>query len=112
MNIDLQSNIRFGDKEAFAIFLGDHAMAHLQYQASMFTQTGVQVPGFDMAELGRQDEWALAHYEIHRAINNRLNLGDPVDLLSFDIEHDGPFQDWLLNHAYLHDATDSVLGLK
>lgn len=112
LNIDLQSNVRFGDKEAFNVFLGDHAMAHLQYQSAMFTQTGVQVQGFDMAELGNPKEWALAHYSIHAAINNRLNLGDPADLLSFDIEHEGPFQDWLLNHSYLHDATDAILGLK
>ena len=112
MNIDLQSTIRFGDKEGFLTFLGDHAMAHLQYQSAMFTQTGVQVPGFDMAELGVPREWALAHYEIHRSINNRLGLPDPADLLSFDIEHEGPFNDWLLNHQYLHDATDSTLGLK
>lgn len=112
MNIDLQSNIKFGDKEAFLVFLGDHAMAHQQYQAAMFTQTGVQVPGFDMAELGKPNEWALAHYEIHRSINNRLGLPEPSDLLSFDLEHEGPFQDWLLNHQYLHDATDSLLGLK
>jgi len=112
VNIDLQSNVRFGDREGFEVFLGDHAMAHLQYQQAMFAQTGVQVPGFDMASLGNPQEWALAHYEIHRAINNRLGLPEPADLLSFDIEQPGPLQDWLLNHQYLHDATDSVLGLK
>ena len=112
MNIDLQSNVHFGDKEGFLVFLGDHAMAHQQYQAAMVAQTGVQVPGFDMAELGDPKEWALAHYEIHRAINNTLKFPEPVDLLTFDIEKEGPFQDWLLNHQYLHDATDATLGLK
>lgn len=112
MNLDLQSSMRFGDKEAFLIFLGDHAMAHTQYQAAMFTATGVQIPGFDMAELGNPKEWALAHYEIHRAINSVLKLPEPVDLLDFDVERETPFYDFLINHQYLHDATDSILGLK
>lgn len=112
MNIDLQSNIRFGDSDSFKIFLGDHAMAHLQYQSAMFTQRGVQVPGFDMAELGRPDEWALSHYEIHRAINSVVNLPEPSDLLTFDLSKEDTFLDWMINHQYLHDATDTLLGLK
>lgn len=112
MNIDLQSSIKFGDADAWSVFMGDHAMAHLQYQAAMFTQKGIQVPGFDMATLGHPDEWALAHYEIHRAINNTLGLPEPSDLLTFDMEKQGPFYDWLTNHQYLHDATDTLLGLK
>ena len=112
MNIDLQSNMHFGDKEAFLVFLGDHAMAHQQYQAKMFTQAGVQVPGFDMAELGNPTDWALQHYEIHRAINNTLKLPDPSDLLAFEVDQEAAFYDWLINHQYLHDATDVSLGLK
>lgn len=87
-------------------------MAHLQYQDAMFTQKGVQVPGFDMAELGNPQEWALAHYEIHRAINNTLALPEPSDLLTFDLGKQGPFYDWMYNHQALHDATDTILGLK
>lgn len=112
MNLDLQSNMRFGDAEAFMIFLGDHALAHQQYQAAMFTQKGVQIPGFDMAELGDPKEWALAHYEIHRAINSVLLLPEPTDLLDLDLEHEPRFYDWTINHQYMHDATDSLLGLK
>lgn len=112
MNLDLQHNIRFGDVDAFLIFMGDHAMAHTQYQAAMFTQQGVQIPGFDMAELGDPKEWALAHYEIHRAINSVLKLPENTDLLTFDLKREGPFYDWFINHQYLHDATDTLLGLK
>lgn len=112
MNLDLQHNIRFGDKDGLQVFLGDHAMAHLQYQSTMFTQRAIQVPGFDMAALGHAQDWALSHYQIHRAINSNLGLADPADLLAFDIEHEGPFYDWMVNHQYLHDLTDSVLGLK
>lgn len=112
MNLDLQSNMRYGDKQAFLSFLGDHAFAHTQYQAAMFAQTGVQIPGFDMAELGNPAEWALAHYEIHRAINSVLKLPEPSDLLSFDIERETSFYDWTINHQFLHDTTDSILGLK
>jgi hypothetical protein len=104
--------MRFGDREGFQVFLGDHAMAHQQYQAAMFTQTGVQVPGFDMAAMGNPADWALSHYEIHRSINSVLKLPEPSDLLTFDMEREGPFQDWLINHQYLHDATDALLGLK
>lgn len=112
MNIDLQSSARFGDREAMLIFLGDHAMAHLQYQSAMFTQQAVQVPGFDMAELGNPSDWALAHYEIHRAINSVLKLPEPVDLLEFDLSKENSFYDFFINHQYLHDATDTLLGLK
>lgn len=112
MNIDLQSSMRFGDKEGFLIFLGDHAFAHSQYQSAMFTQKAVQIPGFDMAELGNPQEWALSHYEIHRAINSILLLPEPSDLLSFDLENESSFYDWTINHQYLHDATDTILGLK
>jgi hypothetical protein len=112
VNLDLQSNMRFGDVDAFMIFLGDHAMAHQQYQAAMFAKKSVQVPGFDMAELGNPKEWALAHYEIHRAINSVLKLPEPVDLLAFDLENEVSYYDWLENHQLLHDTTDSLLGLK
>ena len=112
MNIDLQSGIRFGDTDGYLQFLGDHAIAHTQYQQAMFKQTGVQVPGFDMAELGKQHEWALAHYEIHRAINSVLGLPEPADLLDMDVEKESSFYDWMINHQYLHDATDTILGLK
>lgn len=112
MNIDLQSNMRFGDTEAFLIFLGDHALAHQQYQAAMFTQKGVQIPGFDMAELGDPKEWALAHYEIHRAIGSVLLLPEPTDLLELDLEREAQFYTWTYNHQVLHDAIDTVLGLK
>jgi len=112
MNIDLQSNMRYGDEPAFLSFMGDHALAHTQYQSAMFTQKTVQIPGFDMAELGRPKEWALAHYEIHRAINSVLNLPEPADLLDFEIDKEASFQDWMLNHQDLHDTTDKILGLK
>ncbi len=112
MNLELQSTMRHGDQEAFLQFLGDHAIAHVQYQQAMFTQTGVQIPGFDMAELGKPEEWALAHYEIHRAINSVLRLAEPSDLLQFDIERASSFYDWTANHQNLHDITDAVLGLK
>lgn len=102
----------YGDQAGFLVFLGDHAMAHLQYQQAMFTQTGVQVPGFDMAELGNPEEWKLAHYEIHRSINSVLGLPEPSDLLDFEITKESSFYDWMINHQYLHDATDTILGLK
>lgn len=112
MNLDLQSTMQFEDEEAFKVFLGDHAMAHTQYQAAMFSQRGIQIPGFDMAELGNPGEWALAHYEIHRAINSVVGLAEPTDLLDFDMEKESAFYDWTANHQDLHDATDSILGLK
>ncbi len=112
MNIDLVSNMRFGDREAFLIFLGDHALAHTQYQAAMFAQKGVQIPGFDMAELGNPQEWALAHYEIHRATNSVLLLAEPTDLLDLDLDNEARFYDWIYQHQLLHDATDTILGLK
>lgn len=112
MNIDLQSNMEFGDADSFLVFLGDHAVAHTQYQSAVFTQRGVQIPGFDMAELGDPQEWALAHYEIHRAINSVLSLPEPSDLVTFDLTKETSFYDWVINHQYLHDATDSLLGLK
>lgn len=112
MNIDLQSGTAFGDRAGYLEFLGDHAMAHLQYQQAMFAQFGIQVPGFDMAELGKPHEWALAHYEIHRAINSVVNLPEPSDLLDFDIEKESAYYDWMVNHQNLHDTTDTILGLK
>lgn len=112
MNIDLQSATVFGDADGYLEFLGDHAMAHLQYQQAMFTQAGVQIPSFDMAELGRPEEWALAHYEIHRAINSVLKLPEPSDLLDFDIEREASYYDWMNNHQSLHDVTDAILGLQ
>jgi len=112
MNIDLQSNMRYGDEAAFLSFMGDHAFAHTQYQSAMFAQNGVQIPVFDMAELGNPREWALAHYEIHRAINSVLKLPEPSDLLDFEIDKAPSFEDWMLNHQDLHDTTDKILGLK
>lgn len=112
MNIGLQSATLFGDSDGYLEFLGDHAMAHLQYQQAMFVQAGVQIPGFDMAELGDPKEWALSHYEIHRAINSVLKLPEPADLLDFDIKNESSFYDWMNNHQSLHDLTDAILGLK
>ncbi len=111
MNIDLQSKLEFGDQGALLTFLGDHAMAHQQYQSAIFTQRGVQIAGFDMAELGNPQEWALSHYQVHLAINNTLGFIEPSDLLGFDLQNKSAFYDWFLNHRFLHDATDKALGI-
>lgn len=112
MNIDLQSNMRFGDREAFLTFLGDHAIAHTQYQSAVFTFNGKQIPGFDMAEFGAQQDWLAEHYEVHRALYSALGLGDAPDLETVDFGKEGQFQDWMQNHQLIHDTIDSLLGLK
>lgn len=112
MNIDLVSNMRFGDKEAFLVFLGDHAMAHLQYQTAVFAFNGQQIPGFDMAEFGQQQDWLAEHYEVHRALYSALGLGDAPDLQTVDLGKETQFYDWTQNHQLIHDTIDSFLGLK
>jgi hypothetical protein len=111
VNIDLQSEIRFGDRDGLLYFLNDHALAHQQYQAAVFALNGTSVPGFDMAEMGDPEDWKVFHYEIHRAINSTIGAPDPVDLLNFDLGNPESFNNFMLNHQYLHDATDKALGL-
>ena len=111
MNIDLQSKLEYGDTQGLLVFLGDHASAHQQYQSAIFSQKGVQIPGFDMAELGNAKEWAFSHYQVHLAINNVFGFVEPSDLLSFDLESKSAFYDWFLNHRFLHDQTDQALGI-
>jgi hypothetical protein len=111
VNIDLQSEIRFGDRAGLLYFLNDHALAHQQYQAAAFTLYGISLPAFDMAEIGNPEDWKAFHYQIHRAINSTIKAPDPVDLLNFDLGNQRSFQDFMLNHRYLHDITDTALGL-
>lgn len=111
MNIDLSSEIRFGDRQGLLYFLNDHAISHQQYQAAVFSLYGLSIAAFDMAEIGHPEDWKVFHYEIHRAINSTINAPDPVDLLNFDFSKKESFQNFMQNHQYLHDATDKALGL-
>lgn len=78
----------------------------------MFAQFGMQISGFDMADLGNPEDWKLFHYEIHRAINGALGLPEPADLLDMDLKNEQNFNDFMLDHQYLHDFTDKILNLK
>lgn len=112
MNIDLQSTMRYGDVDALEQFLGDHDIAHTVYQQAVFTQKGVQIPGFPMAQLGNANDWLQMHQMVHRALYATLGLGDSPDLASFDLSEEGQFYDFMYNHQQIHDIIDNALGLK
>lgn len=107
MNIDLQSQVTFGDSTSMMIFFGDHAFAH-QTIAEAITDVTLQFP---LVEVDNIYDWLEYHAAQHDSINAALNLTAPADLREVDLTDESQFYDWMNNHMMLHDVINQTLGL-
>lgn len=110
MNIDLQSQLTFGDKQSMLIFLGDHAFAH-DTIADTIADADYPTVKFPLVEIGNIADWIQYHAAEHDSINTALNIGSPPDLRDVNFDDEQQFYDWMLNHRLLHDVINSTLGI-
>ena len=50
-------------------------------------------------------------FEINNQLKTLENQAKKAEKY-FEIKKESSFYDWMINHQYLHDATDTILGLK
>ena len=129
-NIDLASQIRFGDVVGLRTFLLQHKQDHdaidgaiQTTQARLLTagsllsiaaeQTWVQLmvqPDEPTDQRALQD-WLADHGNLHDSEYAALGLADAPDLTEVDFSKADQFYDWMLAHAQLHQIEKNVLGL-
>ena len=131
MNLDLQSQMAYGDREGLADFLLVHRLVHQQVDAVIAqAQRGImpsatinssaaeQVWGALMdpdAEISVQDaqvmqDWLQVHANLHQAEYTALNLGYAPDLSQVDFGDEAQFYVWMYAHAAIHDTLDQATG--
>lgn len=108
MNIDLQSEVVFGDVNAMMIFFGDHAFSH-QTIAQNIPTSNILV--FPLVEVENFVDWLNYHGNEHDSIATALNLSVPADIRDVDFSDQTQFYDWMYNHRMLHDLINTTLGI-
>jgi len=132
VNIDIYSQIKFGDADGLRQFFGAHRFVHQETASALYTQYGVQQSTFGVSNSLAEEQWAekmrqKKHGEmpqalkdwlaIHAVIHNQtyVTLGasaDSVpDLSTVDFSDEQAFNDWMSSHQQMHDYEYSQLGL-
>jgi hypothetical protein len=132
MNIDLDSQLPFGDGPGLRAFMLTHRFVHSQIAVYVLAQYGIQLSDFGLLneiavhqweELMRQgrtssvpqalQDWLNLHNTLHNqefeAFSGENLVGLP-DLSSVNFSSQEQFYDWMTTHQELHDYEQSVLG--
>ena len=113
MNIDIASDIEFGDEDGFVDFLASNELNHQQQQEAML-KAGLDADYAPLYSGPKVDQnWLGTHYMVHLDQFEKLGLGadNLPDISQCDFSDEQQFADWMADHAYIHDVVNSVLGL-
>lgn len=129
MNIDLQSQIEFGDVDGLRDFFLVHRFVHEAYGVTIAAKGGPATPtaavgsdvGLDawsVAMLGEVEQqgpglvdWLQLHQELHQAEYSALGFGLLPDLRDVDMTNEQQFYDWMYGHQQIHDLVGGALGI-
>lgn len=127
MDIDLQSQMNFGDEESLRDLFLVHRFVHDQYSAQIVAQGGLPTPTAGLSsEIALADwvvtmkgdspglmpalgDWLQLHQNLHQAEFQAVNTGFLPDLVDVDFSDQQQFYDWMELHRALHKQQDSVL---
>jgi len=132
MNIDVYSQIVFGDTQALKVFFLAHRFAHDQESKALSDRYGGAFSTFGMSSPVAEETWAQMMQEepprptpppladwllFHAAIHNTTfqtiqSIGVVApDISVADFSSPTQFYDWLLVHQLMHDYERQALGL-
>lgn len=113
MNLDIASDIEFGDEDGFLEFLAMNEINHQQQQEAML-KAGFDADYAPLFTSPNVDEnWLGTHYLIHLDQFEKLGLGasNLPDISQCNFKDPDQFAEWMANHAYIHDVVNTVLNL-
>ena len=136
MNLQIQSDMAYGDEEALGDFLLVHRLVHLACDAVITAATNASMPnsvldndrarqqwtelmrfGVDprgYAEVPSSEalqDWLYWHDNLHKAEYAFLNLGLAPDLTDVRFNDPRQFYDWMFLHSSVHDTLSKATGV-
>lgn len=127
MQVDLASQIQFGDASGIRDFMLVHRMAHaaislgfeqrnvppmslVALESAAATEAWIAtMQGNDQPEA--LSDWLRLHYDLHQAEFNALGFGQAPDISTVDFRSPLQFYDWMFAHATMHDQVATALGV-
>lgn len=130
MNIQVQSQMNFGDENSLQDFFFVHRLVHIQVDGVIATNGGGSMPnstidseraletwGGLMVEREIDDggraallDWLQLHANLHQAEYSALQLGVAPELGVVDFAQQNQFYDWMYAHSAVHDTLDQATG--
>lgn len=104
------SDVPFGDEDAWHNFLFEHAMEHKQFASAIQSAYSVQVDAVVFADEGDLQTWLQENSNAHNQELSAIGIDGyvPADV---DLTDQQAYNDWMAQHAMLHDMTRQALGL-
>ena len=129
MNIDVQSQMQYGDEGALRDLFLVHSLVHDEYAKAIATKRGTPTPTGGMRSNYALDEWAAVmrkeipagaailadwlqlHNNLHQAEYEALGFGLSPDLSEPDFTDESQFYDWMFAHNQIHLLVGKALGV-
>ena len=134
MNLDIFSQIEFGDGHGVRAFMLAHSLIHDEEAVAIAAQFGVSQSTFAMRNGSAEDAWvarmaergekgqipfalqdwlewhADIHNQTYQIIGGNAGVQAP-DLSQVDFGNAEQFYDWMQSHQQMHDFEQQSLGL-
>lgn len=129
MNIDLQSQMQFGDEQALRDLFLVHRLTHDAYAKAIVAKGGPSTPtgglsndaalaewgalmkGDDVGSAAILRDWLELHQNLHQAEYSALGFGQLPDLANIDFSQASQFYDWMAGHADIHAVVGRATGV-
>jgi hypothetical protein len=134
MNIDLDSQIQYGDTEGLRQFFLTHRFVHAQTALAISQQFSIALPSIGLASGAAEDawselmtaringesrqptqpllDWLNLHAQLHQHEYSAVSpsLIAP-DLSTVNFNNEEQFNEWMQAHQQMHDAVSQSLGI-
>ena len=132
MNIEVQSQILFGDVQGLKDWFLVHRLAHhgvdeaiaqagrgsmpsatIDSDSAMHAWAALMTPGATVDALSRRAllNWMTLHDSLHQAEYGALGLGTAPDMGLADLGDEQQFYDWMQVHSQVHDIENTAAGV-
>lgn len=110
MDISIFADTPFDDEDAMEDFLLANSLSH-SLVATTLEQNGKFIATYPISSMGDESNWKDEHYRMHQDEFTLLGLTGMPDWTGFDFEDEAQWADWHSQHAVVHQAVNSVLGI-
>lgn len=104
------ADVPFGNKEAWQDFLFRHSEEHKRIAASISSKYGKQIDAVVFADEGDMKNWLMENSAAHGQEMQVLGI-EAINLSDVDLSNEQAYNDWMAQHAMLHQMTQQALGL-
>jgi hypothetical protein len=132
VNIQIESQMFYGDEQALRSFFFVHYLVHKQVDSVIasrslgsnanatidssraldgLVQAMLKPPQRDEGAARALSDWLQLHADLHQAEYAALQLGLAPDLGVVRFEDESAFYDWMFAHAAVHDTLGAATGI-